>query len=124
IVPDSIFDTFNRSPASCLIKIDTSKTFDSITFCFSVRFSFIPSKILETYIVITVRDEGAGIKDEHLKSVFEPYNIGEQKIINKEQGAGLGLYIVKSIVRAHGGNIDIESKLGKGTKISIKIPIG
>ena len=68
------------------------------------------------YIKITVADEGMGISPPHLKRIFEPY------FTTKQQGSGLGLATVHSIVTNHGGHISVDSRLGRGTKFTFYIP--
>lgn len=65
---------------------------------------------------IEVCDTGCGIPNENLAKIFEPY------FSTKETGTGLGLAIVQKIVETHIGTIDVESKLGEGTKFTVKLP--
>ncbi len=67
-------------------------------------------------VVITVRDRGTGIAPEVLPRVFDPF------FTTKENGTGLGLSISHTIVRDHGGTIDIESAPGHGTAVTILLP--
>jgi signal transduction histidine kinase len=67
----------------------------------------------------TVEDNGAGIPEEYLPHIFEKFfRVPGQE---KESDAGLGLAIVKEIVVAHGGAIDVVSKVGKGTRFSFTL---
>jgi len=68
------------------------------------------------YIEISIRDEGTGIANEHLKRIFEPY------FTSKENGCGLGLATVYSIMQNHGGHIIAESSLGIGTTFTLYLP--
>lgn len=68
------------------------------------------------YVCITVEDEGLGIPKEHLPRIFEPY------FTTKQTGHGLGLAVVYSIVRRHGGHITVESELGKGSRFAVYLP--
>ena len=69
-------------------------------------------------INIIIEDNGKGIKEEELNRIFDRYyrgtNTGE-----RHKGSGLGMAISKEIIVNHGGNINIESELGKGTKVNI-----
>lgn len=65
------------------------------------------------YIKISIRDEGAGIPEEHLASVFDPY------FTTKETGTGLGLATAYSIIKNHNGFITVESGVGEGTTFYI-----
>lgn len=66
---------------------------------------------------IEVRDTGYGIPDENLDKIFQPY------FSTKETGTGLGLAIVKKIIEDHGGTIEIDTEVGKGTNIMISLPV-
>jgi signal transduction histidine kinase len=66
---------------------------------------------------ITVADTGQGIAQDHLGKIFDPF------FTTKTGGTGLGLSIVYRIIEDHGGTITVETKDGKGTKFSIRIPM-
>jgi two-component system sensor histidine kinase KdpD len=71
---------------------------------------------------ITVRDNGPGIAPDHLEHLFKRF----YRVPTKDttvRGTGLGLFICRQIVRAHGGEISAESTLGKGTTFNIDLPI-
>ncbi|MEZ5064434.1 MAG: ATP-binding protein [bacterium] len=65
---------------------------------------------------LAVTDEGTGIPEENLSRVFEP------NFSTKSEGMGLGLAIVEGIVRGHGGTIDVESRVGRGTTFRVRLP--
>lgn len=66
---------------------------------------------------ITVRDDGAGIRREDIPHVFDPF------FTTKDYGTGLGLSVVHGIVQEHGGQIEVESELCKGTAFHILLPL-
>jgi PAS domain S-box-containing protein len=66
--------------------------------------------------VISIEDNGSGISPEHMGAIFEPYRT------TKSSGSGLGLLIVRRIVREHGGEIAIESQENQGTRVIIHLP--
>jgi len=66
--------------------------------------------------VISIEDNGTGISPEHMGALFEPYRT------TKTSGSGLGLLIVRRIVREHGGEITIESEENRGTRVIIHLP--
>ncbi len=68
------------------------------------------------YIKISIGDQGTGISDEHLSRIFDPY------FTTKQKGSGLGLSTTYSIIKKHGGHINIESELGVGTVFHIYLP--
>ncbi|MEN8200488.1 MAG: ATP-binding protein [Thermodesulfobacteriota bacterium] len=71
---------------------------------------------------IVVQDFGAGIGEEHLPRLFERFYRSDRARSKKLGGTGLGLAIVKHIAQAHMGDVDIKSKLGEGTSVSIHLP--
>jgi PAS domain S-box-containing protein len=68
------------------------------------------------YLRLSLADTGTGIRPEHLARIFEPY------FTTKEQGSGLGLATVYSIIRKHQGHVSVESELGKGTTFHMWLP--
>lgn len=75
---------------------------------------------LEDGICVSVSDTGAGISEREVPYVFDRYWKGKKK---GKQGTGLGLYIVKGIVEAHGGRIWAESKLNEGSTFHFVLPV-
>lgn len=73
-------------------------------------------------IVVEVQDEGQGISQDELEQIFLPFNLSSTQATAGESSTGLGLVIVKNIVQAHNGEIDVESELGKGSKFWFSIP--
>jgi CheY-like chemotaxis protein/two-component sensor histidine kinase len=72
------------------------------------------------FVELTVSDSGSGIPQEILPKIFEPFFTTKET----EKGTGLGLSTVVSIVKAHGGFIEVESESGKGTTFRIYFPAG
>ena len=70
----------------------------------------------DTHVIISFTDTGGGISAENLSRIFEPY------FTTKAAGTGLGLLIVRRIVREHGGELSIESSEGKGLTLTIRLP--
>ena len=66
---------------------------------------------------VSVADTGGGIPQEQINRIFEPF------YTTKKKGTGLGLMIVQRIVRAHGGRIELESHVGRGTTFRIWLPL-
>ncbi|MBL4821648.1 MAG: HAMP domain-containing histidine kinase [Gammaproteobacteria bacterium] len=71
---------------------------------------------------IEIIDQGEGIAAEHLDKITEPFYRADSARQRNTGGYGLGLYLCKLISEAHGGKIEIESELGKGTHITVSIP--
>jgi len=70
----------------------------------------------DTHVLVSFTDTGIGMSAENLSRVFEPY------FTTKSSGTGLGLLIVRRIVREHGGELSIESSEGKGLTLTIRLP--
>jgi two-component system, sporulation sensor kinase E len=70
----------------------------------------------DTYVIVSFADTGGGMSAENLGRVFEPY------FTTKPSGTGLGLLIVRRIVREHGGELSIQSSDGKGLTLTIRLP--
>lgn len=73
-------------------------------------------------VVISVRDRGAGIAEEHQSRIFERFYQVDKSRSREMGGTGLGLSIAKHIVRAHGGTIEVQSALNQGSTFSIRLP--
>ncbi|QBR91708.1 ATP-binding protein [Nocardioides euryhalodurans] len=76
-----------------------------------------------THGVLVITDQGVGVAAEELPRVFERLYRGAHAVAAHLPGAGLGLPIVKGIVDAHGGDIDVESEQGRGTRFVVRIPL-
>jgi signal transduction histidine kinase len=68
-------------------------------------------------VEIQVADRGPGIPPEHLSRIFDPF------FTTKEQGMGLGLSVTYGIMEKHGGKIVVESRVGEGTTITLRLPV-
>jgi len=68
------------------------------------------------YLKISIKDEGTGIPERFFKKIFDPF------FTTKQSGSGLGLAISWSIIKKHGGTIDVESNIGNGTTFHIYLP--
>ncbi len=77
---------------------------------------------LEDCVKISVKDNGIGIPEDEKEKIFTQFFRAKNAESSVEDGTGLGLYIVKNIVKIHGGKIWFESKEGEGTVFSFTIP--
>lgn len=80
-----------------------------------VSTDYLPEKRM---VVLTVDDTGPGIPPEYVDRLFDPF------FTTKEKGTGLGLAIAHQIVRLHGGNIEVESRPGRGATFHVYLPEG
>ncbi len=80
----------------------------------SISVSRLPDR---SEAVVVVRDTGCGIAPDHLDKIFNQY------FTTKEQGTGLGLHVVKSIVEKHGGAVRVESGMGGGAVFTVTLPL-
>lgn len=71
---------------------------------------------------IRIADNGCGIAREHLAHLFEKFYRVPSGDVQRPRGYGLGLYYAQQVIKAHGGDILVESRVGKGTTIIIKLP--
>ena len=76
----------------------------------------IKTDLTDNHILVTFNDNGEGISAEDLSTVFQPY------FTTKKSGTGLGLLIIRRIIREHGGDIKIASEEGSGTSVCISLP--
>jgi signal transduction histidine kinase len=75
--------------------------------------------LAEKHLVVRVRDDGEGIPEEIRARVFEPFFSTK----GVRRGTGLGLWVCQEIIRSHGGQIHINSKVGKGTTFLVGLPL-
>jgi signal transduction histidine kinase len=73
-------------------------------------------------VEIQVEDHGAGIPQDELKYIFDPFYRGKRAMEDQVEGTGLGLSLVKKIIEAHQGTISVESQVNRGTRFVIHLP--
>ena len=101
-----LINAFDAMPDGGQIKISTS-----------ISEKKVEGRGSQPKVVIIFEDNGEGISDSALREVFDFY------YTTKRTGTGLGLAIAKQIIEAHRGKIHLESQIGKGTKVSIELPV-
>lgn len=77
---------------------------------------WINTNVTDFEMTLSVRDNGSGISPEHMGSLYEPYQT------TKSTGTGLGLIVVRRIIREHGGEIEIQSEINEGTTVTLHFP--
>ena len=73
-------------------------------------------------MVITVADNGIGMSQEFQKHIFEPFERERTSTVSKVEGSGIGMGIVKKLVGLMGGTVEVESRIGVGSKFTVTIP--
>ena len=76
------------------------------------------------YVLVSIADTGNGISPEDLPHIFQYFYRGEKSRSRKSGGSGIGLALAKQFVVSHGGLLDVESEVGKGTTFYIYLPLG
>ena len=74
-------------------------------------------------VVFTIGDNGVGLTRPERRQIVEPFFQADQKLSRAREGCGLGLAIVREIVDAHGGKVEVESELGKGSAFIVTLPL-
>lgn len=76
----------------------------------------------ESFVLVAVTDQGQGISAEDQRVLFQPFGRGRsaKRLV---EGAGMGLFVVKQIIGAHGGQITVQSEPGQGTTFQFKLPL-
>ena len=77
----------------------------------------------ETQVAVSVSDTGEGIAPEHLPYIFERFYRADRSRSRATGGTGLGLAIARQLVEAHGGRIEVESEVGRGTQFTFTLPV-
>jgi len=77
---------------------------------------------LDGWLVIGVTDTGIGIAETDLERVFEPFTQLDSTLSRRFQGSGLGLYVARALIEAHGGRLVLRSRLGVGTVAETRMP--
>ncbi len=96
---------------------------NSIKFSIENKSLIISTSMEQNIISVKVSDKGIGINKEQIEKIFEPFFKSEKINFELNTGAGLGMSIVKHIMDAHKGKINIKSKAKEGTTVSLEFPI-
>ena len=75
------------------------------------------------WLNIIIEDNGHGMQNSKIESIFKPFNKSRKESIINQEGARLGLPIANSLINVHDGNISLKSAVGKGTTVTISIPL-
>jgi signal transduction histidine kinase len=119
-----------EAPAGCVIQGDAERMERVVMNLFSNAVKYSPPhtrvtvrvEAREHFAVLSVSDEGPGIAPADLSMIFQPFGRGRSTDTLAE-GTGMGLYVVKQIVAAHQGRIDVRSEPGHGTTFRVELPL-
>lgn len=123
--------TFDTSVEEKIMAIDSNKMeriilnllSNSIKFTKQGGQIFVNINDKGNYVLIKIKDTGIGIPDDKIKLIFERFGQVNKSFRREREGSGIGLYLVKSFVKLHGGKIYVKSKLGEGSEFTVKIPV-
>jgi signal transduction histidine kinase len=74
--------------------------------------------------VLEVEDRGVGISQEHLSRIFDKFYMVDGSLARQARGTGMGLYLVREIVRLHQGTVEVSSEIGTGSCFAVSLPPG
>lgn len=121
---------FLKVEPTCMLNIDAIKFDRLITNLLNnaIKFSF-QNGVIQIVIAkqnntirISIKDQGVGIAEKYLETIFDPFTKAKRKGTNNEVSFGLGLSICKQIVELHRGTINVISELGKGSEFIVTLP--
>ena len=110
---------FNKSIKSSSINLLDN----AIKYSQSGDYVNVYSDVREGNIIISIKDTGIGIAQQNLERLFERFYVVDKGRSRESGGTGLGLVITKSLVELQGGEIWVESELGKGSTFAFTIPV-
>jgi signal transduction histidine kinase len=82
----------------------------------------ISGSVDEKTVTVSVRDQGVGIPEREQERIFERFYRVDDTLSRRTKGAGLGLYLARTIIEAHGGRIRVRSKPGQGATFMFTLP--
>jgi signal transduction histidine kinase len=123
--------TYTAPSVSVIVKADRRRlqqvlvnlVGNAIKFSEVNRLILVTGEVTNNYVTIEVIDQGPGIPAEALPRLFDKFYQVEGSAKRAGGGTGLGLYISKQIIEAHGGHIGVESELGKGSTVFFTLPL-
>jgi len=114
---------FIKADRAAISQAITNLIDNAIKYSGDSRNIFVRTFAEHPYLMIVIKDFGIGIRKEEIDKVFERFYRGGDELTRTIKGSGLGLTLVKQIVEVHNGNINVESKPGKGSTFTIRLPL-
>lgn len=129
-VQDTEVQLVNEIPRGTQVKLDPNKFRQVLVNIVDNAFKFTPPGGVITLSVrdsaeglyLDIQDTGVGMNPDQLLHIFKAFDTASENVEKEGHGAGLGLWIAKSIVEAHGGQLTATSTLGQGSTFSIYLP--
>ena len=112
---------YTEAGGSIHVNISTGNVQDKAAY-YEASFQCLDDLFRNNHLMITVRDTGVGISEESLPKIFERFHQVESKT-GKHLGSGIGLALVRSLIRLHHGGIVVSSKRNVGTEITVALPL-
>jgi sigma-B regulation protein RsbU (phosphoserine phosphatase) len=103
VVGNLLSNAITYSPAGSVVRVSSRREGDAV--------------------VLVIQNEGAPIRPDLLPKLFEPMQRASAELNNASRSVGLGLYIVKHVVEAHGGSVGVRSEPGMGTELRVTLPL-
>jgi len=119
-VPDALYMCVDRSMMHTVFR---NLIVNACKFTPKNGFVSVNADCMDYYVSIRVVDNGVGMEESKIQSLFELAETSSARGTEGEEGTGLGLVICKEFVELNGGTIGVESSLGKGTAFIVKIPL-
>lgn len=119
------------APGLPLVNADQTRVTQILTNLVDNAFNYTPTdgqiiihaRATEAHVYISISDNGIGISKENREKIFDRFFRAEDEAVQKVSGTGLGLAIVRSLIEMHGGYLQVESELGKGSTFTFNLPV-
>ncbi len=119
------------APGLPLVNADHTRVTQILTNLVDNAFNYTPAngqiiihaKATEAHVYISISDNGIGISKENREKIFDRFFRADDEAVQKVSGTGLGLAIVRSLIEMHGGYLQVESELGKGSTFTFNLPV-
>jgi signal transduction histidine kinase len=129
-IPEGIKVELNMPKNELQVNVDINKIKQVITNILNnaLRYTKNGQKIIVSAedkskeVAVSITDEGPGISEEEKSRIFDKFYRGKDEFSERSRGSGLGLAIAKAMVDMHGGNIKVESEIGKGSTFIFNLP--
>ncbi len=87
------------------------------------RITLVSKRVGSETLELRVNDTGVGIAKEDMEKLFMPFTQVDRSLARRHEGTGLGLALSKQLIELHGGSIDVQSELGKGSSFIVRLPL-